>query len=173
MTVADARKWLILASLIVTGVQIFFLLVAPAIGVPLEFKQSINLLQIVTPVFLGYLGSAAHFAFMTPPPPVTADNDLLRYLVKGPILIYAIAMVAAFGAFTYSNRPGVMLGTGMSIDDLSTAVSICLGILAAVTGVLVTYLFAVQRRKEAEAENRNLVGGTPLAPPPVTQSAQG
>ena len=63
MTVDQARKWLILSSLIITGVQMIFLFVAPIVDSPIFSKIS-DLLQIVTPVFLGYLGSASHFIFM-------------------------------------------------------------------------------------------------------------
>jgi hypothetical protein len=66
-------------------------------------------------------------------------------LVKGPIMIYGCAVVAAFSAFGFSNRAGAIVGTGMSVDNLATALSISLGVLAATTGVLVAYLFAVNQ----------------------------
>jgi len=150
MSVDEARKWLILASLSITGAQIVFLLVCPAFGFPLEFSQSLNLLQIVTPVFLGYLGSAAHFVFMSPVPTVSANNQFLGLMVRGPIIIYALAMVAAFSAFGYSNRVGATIGNGMSFDDLSTAVSISLGVLAVVTGIIVSYLFVSKPKDQDE-----------------------
>jgi hypothetical protein len=70
MTVDRARKWIILSSLIITGGQIIFLLIAGSFGFPLEYPKNLNLLQIITPVFLCYLGSAAHFVFMNPSPVV-------------------------------------------------------------------------------------------------------
>ena len=145
MTIVQARKWLILSSLIITGSQVIFLFVAPALEFPLSYPKNLDLLQIVTPVFLGYLGSAAHFIFMTPPPKVPANNEYLGLLVKGPIIIYACAMVAAFGSFAYSNRMGAPIGSGMSVDNLATAISISLGILAVTTGVIISYLFAANQ----------------------------
>jgi hypothetical protein len=141
MTPDYARKWLVLASLIATGIQAVFLVIAPVIGFPLEYPKNLNLLQIVTPVLLGYLGSAAHFVFMTPVPKVEANNDLLAPLVKGPVIIYACVMIAAFAAFGYSNRSGAAIGSGMSVDNLNMAVSISLGILAATTSVIIARLF--------------------------------
>jgi len=141
MTADQGRKWLILSSLIITGIQVIFLFVAPALGYPLTYPKNLYLLQIVTPVFLGYLGSAAHFVFTAPPPEVTVNNQFLGPLVKGPITIYACAMVAAFGTFGYSNREGVQIGSAMTVDNLATAISISLGILAVTTGVIISYLF--------------------------------
>jgi hypothetical protein len=45
----------------------------------------------------------------------------------------------------------------MSFENLSTAVAICLGILAATTGVIVSYLFVV--------DQKNLGGNSPNAQP--------
>jgi hypothetical protein len=153
MTADRARKWLILSSLIITGAQLIFLLIAPVMGFPLNYPKNLDLLQIVTPVFLGYLGSAAHFIFMTPPPAVFANNQLLGILVKGPIIIYACAMIAAFGAFAYSNRAGATIGNGMSVDNLATAISISLGILAATTGVIISYLFVTHQETATGASS--------------------
>ena len=146
MTADLARRWLIFASLLITGLQITFLLVCPAFGFPLEYKKCLDLLQIVTPVFLGYLGSAVHFIFMNPAPPaVSVNTEFLGPLVKGPIAIYAVAMLAAFSAFGYSNRNGAPIGDAMTVDNLATSISISLGVLAVTTGVIVSYLFTGNR----------------------------
>lgn len=153
MKTDEARRWIILSSLIATGVQIVFLFIAPAIGVPLEYPKNLDLLQIVLPIFLGYLGSAAHFVFMTPPPAVTVNNQFLGLLVKGPVIIYACALVAAFGAFWYSNREGAPIGGNMSVDHLANAMSISLGVLAASTGIIVSYLFVVNQNARTPNSN--------------------
>lgn len=148
MTPDKARKWIVLASLIATGAQAVFLIVAPVAGYPLEYPKNLSLLQIVMPVMLGYLGSAAHFIFIAPPPAVQANNDLLGLMVKGPIVIYCLVIIAAFAAFGYSNRQGVAIGSGMSVDSLNNAVSMSLGVLAATTGVIVSYLFVTKHRPD-------------------------
>jgi len=38
-----------------------------------------------------------------------------------------------------------MPGSGMSVDNLATAISVSLALLAVTTGVIVSYLFAVDR----------------------------
>jgi hypothetical protein len=149
MTADTARRWLIFSSLVLTGIQAAFLLVAPYIGVPIEPQKSLSLLQIVTPVFIGYLGSASHYIFRTPPPRVVVNNQFLGLLVRGPIFVYVVIVVAAFGAFTYSNRPGAQIGSGMSAENLSTALTIALSVLAASTGVIVSYLFVAERQKRS------------------------
>lgn len=147
MTVDKARLFLIGSSLAITGLQMIFLISAPALGYPLSYPKNLDLLQIVSPVFLGYLGSASHFIFQSPAPTVTVQNQFLGLLLKGPIVIYTLAVVAAFSAFGYSNGSGVTPGAGMSVDNLSAALTICLGLLAVTTGVLSSYLFVVPDRQ--------------------------
>lgn len=91
MTIDSARKWLIVSSLVITGSQMLFLLVAPTIGFPLSYPKNLNLLQIVSPIFLGYLGAASHFIFQNPAPAVPVQNRFLGLLVKGPLVIYVLA----------------------------------------------------------------------------------
>jgi len=141
MSVTTARKWIILASLIITGAQILFYLIAPAIGFPLSYPKNIDLLQIVTPVFLGYLGAATHFIFQNTAPQIPVQNEFLGMLVIGPIVIYAVVTIGSLLAFAYMNRAGVPLGSGMSVDNLATALSLSLGVLAVTTGIISSYLF--------------------------------
>jgi hypothetical protein len=140
-----ARKWITLSSLIITGAQMLFLIMAPPFGYPLEYPKNLNIIQIVTPVFLGYLGAATHFAFMNPLPIVVLNNELIPMLVRGPIIIYVMVVSAALFVFGYTNRMGAPVGSGMSPDNLSTTLSIALGILSATTAVIVSYLFVVNR----------------------------
>ncbi len=141
MSVRSARKWLILASLSITGLQMLFLIMAPSFGFPLVSPENFHLLEIVSPVFLGYLGSASHFVFNNPVPEVPVQNEFLAPLVIGPIVIYLIVVAGAVVVFAYSNRLSAPAGTGMSEGDLATALSSALGLLAVTTGVVTSYLF--------------------------------
>jgi hypothetical protein len=145
MTIDVARKWLIVASLVLTGSQMALLVIAPIIGYPLIYPKNIELLQIISPVFLGYLGSASHFIFQNPPEEVPVQNQFLGLLVKGPLLIYTSVIVAAFASFGYANRASAIPGNGMSVDNLATVLSLALGVLAVTTGIITSYLFV---RKE-------------------------
>lgn len=149
MSVNSARRWLIVSSLVITGAQMIFLLVAPSFSFPLTYPQNLDLLQIVLPVFLGYLGSASHFIFQSSATSVPVQNQFLGLLVKGPIVIYALAVIAAFGAFAYSNRVGAEIGGGMSVENLATALSLVLGLLAVTTGIVSSYIFAVPKNVTA------------------------
>lgn len=141
MSIDAARQWLIIASIAVTGAELIFFLIAPATGFPLSFPKNLDILQTILPVFLGYLGAAAHFIFKNPVPSVAAESQFLGLMVKGPIIVYALAVIAALAAFGYSNRTGAVIGSGMSVDNLTTALAITLGLLTASTSVIVSYLF--------------------------------
>ena len=145
MTIDDARKWLIVASLVLTGSQMAFLVVAPITGYPLVYPKNIDLLQIISPVFLGYLGSASHFVFQNPPQDVPVQNQFLGLLVKGPLLIYTVVITLAFASFGYANRASAAPGSGMSVDNLATTLSLALGVLAVTTGIITSYLFVRQK----------------------------
>src|SRR6185295_2636008 len=125
MTAHVARKWLIYATLLTTAVAFVFFLIAPASGFPLTFDQSVRLLEIVLPVFLGYLGSATHFVVRgsntapnTPVPP-RGRSELLGLLVRGPVVVFLVATVSAIVAFGISNSPSAPPGSGMSVDTLA------------------------------------------------------
>lgn len=141
-----ARLWLVAASLLTSASLIVFFLLAPAVGYPLEFSQSLRILEIVLPVFLGYLGAAALYVFRAS----SADDDvvfrpaalpLVTVLVKGPVLIFAIAAVALLVAFGITNRQNAPPGSGIGIDQLAAGMTAILGLLTVTTNVAVAYLF--------------------------------
>ena len=68
-------------------------------------------------------------------------------MVKGPIVVYVVAVIAALAAFGYANRATASVGSGMSVDNLTTALSLTLGLLAATTSVIVSYLFVAETPK--------------------------
>lgn len=147
----DARKWLILASLSMTAVLFVFFLIAPAVGFPLTFPQARGLLEIILPVFLGYLGSASHFIFSQGSGRSGRGADLPRemvtLLIRGPVVVFAAISVCAIGVFGYSNRIEAPVGSGMSLDTLASFLSAALGLLAVTTSVASAYLFANREPK--------------------------
>ncbi len=148
MTDEQARIWLIKATLLVTSVCFAFFLVAPVLDYPLTFNQSTRILQIILPIFLGYLGSASHYVFISSKRGesdafyVSRPGGLFPLLVRGPVAVFAVAMAATIFAFGYSNRASATPGTGMSIDALAIFVSAALGILAATTSLVLARLFS-------------------------------
>jgi hypothetical protein len=138
-----SRRWLLTASLTATGANLLFFILAPALGYPLEFHQSLRMMQILLPVVLGYLGSMAAFLFQTPRHVRLHPRalPLLEPLVRGPLIIFGVASVSAIFAFGYTNRAAAEPGTGMSVDTLSGTITISLGILTVTTNAIVAYLF--------------------------------
>ncbi|MFW6023328.1 MAG: hypothetical protein ACOC9O_01160 [Myxococcota bacterium] len=150
MSQAEARMWLVKASLGITAATLVFFISAPAMEYPLEYRQSFRVMQIVLPVFLGYLGSASQFLFRrSRSEGVVRSHAMLGLLVKGPILIFALALVAALVAFGYTNRRAAPIGQGMSVDELALAMSLIVGLLAATTGVLMARLFPAAEEADA------------------------
>jgi hypothetical protein len=137
-----ARRWITASSLIVCCVILVFLLAAPAFGYPLEFAQSLRLLEILAPVFFGYLGAATLFVFRSNPAPERPlpDNvlNLLPLLTKGPIYLFAIVIAVLLLSFGRMNSPG---GAGMSVDELAVGMSVALGLLTVTSNVIVAFLF--------------------------------
>lgn len=145
MTIHKARVWLIYTSLVTTAAIFVFFLIAPAVGYPLVFEQSVRLIEIVLPVFLGYLGTATHFIFggsHSDPKPGTKNlNELLGILVRGPVIVFILASCAALISFGISNSPTAPPGSGMSLDLLAGILAAALGVLTISTSVLVSALF--------------------------------
>jgi len=150
VSVLDAQKFIILTSLGVIGVLLVFYVIAPVFGYPLEFEHSIRLIQINTPIFLGYLGSATQFLFTgnTARSAVIDEQlaPLLRILLVGPIVVFAIATVACLIAFGLSNAKSASPGIGMTIENLSVLLTAALGLLAVTSSVFVSYLFSTAEK---------------------------
>jgi hypothetical protein len=155
MTIHKARVWLINASLCTTAAIFVFFLIAPTIGYPLSFEQAVRFIEIVLPVFLGYLGTATSFIFGgrhgDPKAGTKNLNELLGILVRGPVIVFAAACCAALCAFGVSNGEAASPGSGMSIDVLAGVLAAALGLLTISTSALVTALFPI-RRQEAQTE---------------------
>lgn len=153
MDMDSARRWLIISSLSITGLQVLFLIICPSLDYPINYPKNIDILQMITPVFLGYLGAATHFIFQNQVPHVPVQHQFLGPLVKGPIIIYATGVAGAFFAFGYSNRESAPIGTGMSVDNLSMSLSVLLGILSITTGVITSYLFVAPNKINDKIDN--------------------
>lgn len=147
MTPNQARDWLIKASLFITGVTFLFLLAVPPLGYPLTFGQSIRALEIILPVFFGYLGSATIFYFSTNAPPTKITKRLPMSLIKGPIILFAIISITLFAVFGFSNRVEAEPGSGMNVDSLAAILALALGLLTVTTNVVISYLFTQQEKR--------------------------
>lgn len=146
MTVENARTWLITASLLITGGCFLFFILAPTFSYPIDSDQSVRILQIIIPVFIGYLGSATYFVFNNQ----TTSGNLsfqgnskqVKLLIQGPVYLFCIGLVAILIVFWKGNSASAPPGAGMEIDGLATWVTVLLSILTVTTNVIVAYLFS-------------------------------
>lgn len=147
MNILSARRWIIWASLIASGLVFLFLMLAPIFGYPLTWEQALRIMELVVPVFFGYLGTGTHFLFASERPETRINTPtLLGLLVKGPIILFGIMVAAGLIAFGFSNRLAAPAGEGMSVDALAAIITICLGLLAITTNVIVAHLFALEKK---------------------------
>lgn len=142
-SVPAIQTWMIKASLAITAVIFVFLTLAPAFGYPLEYSQSFRIIQILIPVFIGYLATATTFVVgkRRPSARFAGLDTQVALVTKGPIYIFLVGMLGLFVAFGVTNRAGAPAGTGMTIDTLATTVSVLLALLSATTGVVVAHVF--------------------------------
>ena len=147
MNADKARIWLIRWSLITTVSTFVFFVLAPVFGYPLKFSQAINILQIILPVFVGYVGSATQFVFRRQQGLAVINPSVAPFiglLVKGPVVGFAIMIGAACVAFGSANRHDALAGEGMSVDALAGVVTLALALLTVSTNAIVGYLFSVE-----------------------------
>jgi hypothetical protein len=158
VTILEARKFIILSSLGATGCVFGFLIVAKPLGYPIDWPQAVRIIEILVPVFVGYLGTASHFLFRTSNEEAEVEfgpkAGLLSLLIKGPIAVFCFILIAIFLSFGYSNRKDAPKNSGMEIDTLAWAVTACLGILTVSTSVAVNYLFSVAQAKATPDQSK-------------------
>jgi hypothetical protein len=144
----QARKAIIIYSLIITGGLIIFLIMAQPLGMQFDFgqNQNLRLIDVVLPTFIGYLTSAAHFLFNDQRGrDIRVQNeDLLKIMIHGPFIIFAVAVICLFYAHQWSNQ--VQPSADPRIDHmdfgtLSRYLSILLGLLAATVTIISANLF--------------------------------
>jgi hypothetical protein len=159
MTYQAARIWIVKWSLAVIAAYGAALLIAPALRYPLEPSQSIQLLQMLLPIFLGYLASAIVFVFegqrRADP---TGQPELLGLLARGPFLVTIILSIALFGAFWAANSTDVKGERLMrfSYDTLTSGFAAIMGIHTFVTSALVAYLFGQEKKAIQDASDQEV-----------------
>ena len=147
MTPTEARLWIIKASLVAYSSIFVFFVLAPALGYPITYADAINILKIIVPIFASYLGAAVLFIGTGGGGETDeAANKMLSLLVKWPIVIFGVGMVALLVGFPLSNR-SEYTGSGMTPNTLSLFVSLLTALLAATTGAISSFLFKVEKRR--------------------------
>ena len=149
MTIQESRRWIVHWSLGLIALYGVFFLLALVLHYPLVFEQSAQMLQIIFPIFLGYLATAIVFAFEGREVETRAP-DLLGPLTKGPFLVSLLLSIALFVAFWVadSTHSSAQPTTPMTFDVFSSLFAAIVGIHTATTSALVAYLFGAERRKQ-------------------------
>jgi len=151
MILVTERRWLVIASLSSTVAVFLFFILAPALGYPLIYEDALEIVQIVVPVFMGYLGTAAQFVFAqnnaSDPKLRRSATPLLRLMVRGPIVAFVVIITASLIAYGYTNRSDAPMDSGMSLSLLSAIVTASLALLTVTTNAAVAYLFAAQSQR--------------------------
>jgi hypothetical protein len=145
--------FLVLANLILAGFALAFFALAPPLHLfPLKPPQTPRLIELVLPVFLGYLGAAAQFVFRhgeleDSEAKVANGSPLGTVLIVGPVALFALAWASILIAFAISNGKAAPEGAGMDIDQLATYTTWALSVMTVVTNSAVPFLFPRQKRR--------------------------
>lgn len=156
MTALQARQFIVLFSLLTCTFFVAFMVLCP-LFMAIKGSESFQIVQIIMPVFAGYLGSAVIFLFQpNAGRSRIKDPVLLRYLVIGPFGIFWFLGAVVFVYFWASNLPGGV--PGMDIDQLSNYITLLISFMNATIGVLSAYLFGSETATAAPNPQPNQPG---------------
>ena len=140
----EARARVILYSLLITAVLLPFFILAPAIGYPMSNEQAYQVVSLIIPVFLGYLGSGVAYIFNQPikrlPAQTPANRDLLSLCLNGIFIVFSLSFAALLLSFYSGNRRSADPGIGMEFPTFMNYLTVLLGLLTTVVGAAVTFL---------------------------------
>jgi drug/metabolite transporter (DMT)-like permease len=152
MTAVDARRKLILLSLVTTVIFSAFLIISP-LFTPFSSKEALQVVQVVFPVFAGYIGAAVLFLFRGNPSIGTvADPSLLNTLIYAPFIVFWCLAAAVLFYFYLSNQPDH--GQGMTFPELMTYVTLIISFMNVTTGALGAFLFQSEEIRRAEVKGQ-------------------
>jgi hypothetical protein len=117
------------------------------------YEEVIRVLQIIFPVFIGYLSlAAAHVSRgISPGRLATRDSEfasrqITQLVLRGPIYVVGLCLIVLTAAFWISNIPSARPGNGMSLDNFCWFLSLLMGLLAASSALIIARLFPSMRR---------------------------
>jgi hypothetical protein len=165
MKIEVARRKVLLLSVATTVVFACFVIVSP-LFLQLDGSEALQVVQIVFPVFAGYIGASVIFIFRgnTIGEREPIDPELLRYLVYLPFVVFWSLGAAVFVYFFVSNLPNSGGKQGMSFPQLATYITIIISFMNATTGALTSILFQTD-------EMRKRFGAAAVDPPASLTSA--
>lgn len=146
MSIEKERLWLVKASLLVTGTTFAFFAVAPfVLSFPMDGEEAIRQIQIVMPVFTGFLTTFVVYVVQTGGASSDGETSetrpLLSLVVRWPVYLLSTVLVIIILAFWFSNSTHGAPGGGMTLDQFSWFVSALMTLMSITSGVLVVSLF--------------------------------
>jgi hypothetical protein len=138
------RLQLVKMSILYSGAIGVFCLIAPFLHYPLEFPdESIKVLQLILPVFIGFLVAGVRFytTAETIDEPITPRVVTLTKLLQWSFSLFTVLTVTVFLVFGLSATSLVSPRRGMDIDQLTLLLSLLLTLLTGTVGAMVTFAF--------------------------------
>lgn len=139
------RFSIIYFSLFLILVAVVAFATGPVWGLRLDYEkgEQIQLIQIIIPTFLAYLSAAITYATArkTFREPRGERGHILRVITLGSMLIFVVGIIAATVVFHMSGS-GKLANGAISFSQYSSIVSVLLGVLAATTTAISTYIFS-------------------------------
>ena len=135
-----------------------FCVIAPVFGYPLEFpKESLRIVQLILPVFVGFLVASARYFVADARRSVPVEDVQRAKVLSSALFIYfltfTVLLIAVFASFGLSSSKWASPRQAMGIDDLTMLISVLLSFFTGSAGLIVEYVFrleasaAVGRRK--------------------------
>jgi len=121
-----------------TGLLLGFFLISPSF---MPFNpgkdENVRLIEIILPVFLGYLGSASQFLLRSSGNDASfhGDERLLFVLTVGPCCLFFVLNVVLFTTFYVEKNP---------IAEVSKWFTLILSLLTSTVGVITVNMFAAR-----------------------------
>lgn len=140
------RVGLIGSSLLMVTIVLIFFAIAPSIGYPIESSQSLRMMEIILPVFLGYLSTAMVLLISVRSSqsqkwePI-GNKKLLCVLVYGPVATFFLTVFCVILVYGISNGATETVGIGMPPNTMAFVLAIAVGLLSVSTNMLTYFLF--------------------------------
>jgi hypothetical protein len=156
------RFSIIYTSAIIVVITMAAFISGPLWGLRLDYEkgQQIQLLQIVTPTFISYLGAAVTYATVGSefPEPGGERGKILRIVTLSGFVIFVVGFLISTTIYYLSANGTLKLGH-MEYAQYSSILTLLLGTLSVTTSVVSTYIFAA-RKSGKRSSARDQAGPT-------------
>lgn len=139
-SLTTARVTVIALSLGLTVAFLLFFLIAPVRGYPLKVSEAQELMNVVVPIFSGYLATSAAFVFSKPDSSPVPLSPLTMFMLISTAVVFLTLSVVLFWVFYYASKLQAPL-TAMDYPTLRAFFLTIISIMTAVYALAISYLF--------------------------------